>query len=233
MNKIFNFGNFFVDGIDDVKLLKKAFRVLYYVFGILIGLFPIVLIIFGIGLLMDKFQGFNIVDAVFSNGWSKTVFWLLVAVFVVLIVFMFGICYAYWKKHGNRFVNSTSKYPNISFAADFIHTFNSTSVFITIFTVTVFCVLAYLFLILTGEAGFYHGANFLKYLFCALLVIIVYALSGLLSVMFVGLFTESLKLIVQIGTDIQDIADIVRTSEITVADDTVAATVLPQQNESV
>ena len=233
MNKIFNFGNFFVDGIDDVKLLKKAFRVLYYVFGILIGLFPIVLIIFGIGLLMDKFQGFNIVDVVFSNGWSKTVFWLLVAVFVALIVFMFGICYAYWKKHGDLFVNSTSKYPNISFAADFIHTFNSTSVFITIFTVTVFCVLAYLFLILTGEAGFYHGANFLKYLFCALLVIIVYALSGLLSVMFVGLFTESLKLIVQIGTDIQDIADIVRTSEITVADDTVAATVLPQQNESV
>lgn len=209
-------GKCFINGIDNLNILKKAFKVLYYVFGIIIGIAPLFIVWLGA---MYLGSNFNIADQFVGyafNGWSKFVFWLMVAIFVVLVIFMFYVCYGYWKKHGDDFGNSTSKYPNVSFAADFIHTFNSTSVFISVFSITAFGILAYLFCALTGEYGFYHDANFIKYLFAVVIGILIYALAGLLSIMFVGFFTESLKLFVQIGTDLRDVADIMRSSEILV-----------------
>lgn len=202
----------FVDGIDDLNIIKRAFKVMYYIFGIIIGLLPIFLIIFGINKLAP--MGLGSLD--FIGGWTKAVLCILGLVFLILIIFMFYVCFKYWKKHGDDFGKSTSNYPNIAFAADFIQTYNNTTVFLSVFTVAAFSILAYLFCALTGAGGFYSGINFLIFLFIALGLIIAVALSGLISIMLVGFLTESLKLVIQIGIDVRDVADIMRVSEISV-----------------
>ena len=202
----------FVDGIDDLNIIKKAFKVMYYIFGVIIGLLPIFLIFLGI----KKIAPMGIHSLKFIDGWPKAVLCILGLVFLILIIFMFYVCFKYWKKHGDDFGKSTSNYPNIAFAADFIQTFNNTNVFLSVFTVSAFSILAYLFCVLTGAGNFYSGFNFLIYLATAIGAILAYALVGLISIMLVGWLTESLKLVVQIGTDLRDVADIMRVSEVSV-----------------
>ena len=149
------------------------------------------------------------------DGWSNFVFWLMTLLWVVVNVFLCVVCFKYWKKHGDDIVNVKNRYPNITFVADFLHTSNNSYVFVNLCSTAVFVVLAYLFMALTGEFNFYRGGNFLLYLLGAIAFVIVYAIVLLLQILVVSFITELLKRKIQVATDLQDVADVVRVSEIT------------------
>ena len=67
---------------------------------------------------------------------------------------------------------------------------------------------------LTGEFNFYFRGRFLGYLIVAILLIITAAAFSLLQIMIVSFITESIKRKIQMATDLQDVADIMRSSEI-------------------
>lgn len=211
----------FVDAIDDLNIVRKAFRVLYYVMGIIMGLMPLV---FVLGMFGSVFAFLSPIGRLLSDvgigsrsfeGWPNFVFWLMMSLWVVGDMFLCVACFKYWKKHGDDIVNVKNRYPNITFVADFLHTSNNSYVFVNLCSTALFVVLAYLFMALTGEFNFYKGGNFLLYLLGAVALVIVYAIILLLQILAVSFITELLKRKIQIATDLQDVADVVRASEIT------------------
>ena len=199
-----------VDKIDDLNIVRKGFRILYYVMGVINGLLPAVLL-FG----MLSWVGIEIPRiSTYFNGWPATVFWFMLLLWIGVTIFIFIVTFKYWKKHGDNIVNVKNRYPNITFVADFLHTYIHSYVFVYLSSIAAFAVLAYLFMALTGEFGFYHGGKFLLYLLYVAVVIVVAAMGSLLLIMIVSFVTEALKRKVQMATDLQDTADIIRTSEI-------------------
>lgn len=198
-----------VDAIDDLNIVRKAFRILYYVMGVIVGLNALQLP----SLILIPLQSFGI-DLVFS-GWSEKAFWLMSLIWFCLMVCVCVVTFKYWKKHGDDIVNIKNRYPNITFVADFMQTYNNSFVFVFLSNIAVIAVLAYLFMALTGEFGFYHNGRFLLYLLGVAGVIIVAAIFAVLLIMLVSFITELLKRKIQMAMDLQDIADVVRVSEIT------------------
>lgn len=67
---------------------------------------------------------------------------------------------------------------------------------------------------LTGEFNFYNKGNFILYLLGVIVFIIELAAVSLIQIMVVSFITESIKRKIQVSTDLQDVADIMRSSEI-------------------
>ena len=198
-----------VDAIDDLNIIRKAFRILYYVMGVNVGLGALQLP----SLILPLLSSIGIEFA--FSGWSEKAFWLLSLIWFCLMVCVFIVTFKYWKKHGDDIVNIKNRYPNITFVADFMQTYTNSFVFFWLSNIVVIAVLAYLFMALTGEFQFYHNGRFLLYLLGVAGVIIVTAIIAVLLIMLVSFITELLKRKIQMAMDLQDIADVVRVSEIT------------------
>lgn len=202
--------NKFISSIDDLNIVRKGFRILYYIMGVVTGLLPAVLLfalLGAIGINPDKFLDI-------FNGWSKTAFAIMLILYIGITIFVFYVTFKYWKKHGDDIVNIKNRYPNLTFVADFIHTCNNSSVFGTLCSFSAFAVLAYIFMALTGEFNFYNKGNFILYLLGVIVFIIELAAVSLIQIMVVSFITESIKRKIQVSTDLQDVADIMRSSEI-------------------
>ena len=201
-----------VDAIDDLNIIRKAFRILYYVMGVIVGILPLI----GVGVLLTQMpNAHDLLSLYNTNIWTQIVLSILTTVWLVVLVFLFYASFKYWKKHGDNIVNVKNRYPNITFVADFMQTYTNSFVFFWLSNIVVIAVLAYLFMALTGEFQFYHNGRFLLYLLGVAGVIIVTAIIAVLLIMLVSFITESLKRKVQMAMDLQDIADVVRVSEIT------------------
>lgn len=202
--------NKLVSMIDDLNIVRKGFRIFYYVMGVLNGLLPAVLLLCMLSWVGIEYSKIS----TFFKGWSDTVFQFMLFLWVGVTTFIFIVTLKYWTKHGNDLVNIKNRYPNITFVADFIHTCNNSGVFVSLCSFTAFTVLAYIFMALTGEFNFYFRGRFLGYLIVAILLIITAAAFSLLQIMIVSFITESIKRKIQVSTDLQDVADIMRSSEI-------------------
>lgn len=202
--------NKLVSMIDDLNIVRKGFRIFYYVMGVLNGLLPAVLLLCmlsWVGIAPER------VLEIFK-GWSMMVFGLMLILYVGITIFVFYVTFKYWKKHGDDIVNIKNRYPNITFVADFIHSWNNSSIFVRLCSYTAFAVLAYIFMALTGEFEFYHKGNFLLYLLAVVVIIAGVCIFSLLQIMIVSFITKSIKRKIQMATDLQDVADIMRSSEI-------------------
>ena len=196
-----------VDGIDDNRIVKQAYRVLYYILGILSG---------GCTICLSVYVYNEIVQSgMFEfNTWSKIVFLLLFTVYTVILIAAGVVIFLYWKKHGNAIGSTKSKYPNNLVLADLIQTLNNSYVFMSLVSIVSACVLLYLGLILTGEAQFYHGKTFLYATGILIAVILCYIILFMIMTMFVNFITEKIKQRVQISDDLSDVADVMRSAQV-------------------
>ncbi|MBR4266541.1 MAG: hypothetical protein IKQ46_10860 [Bacteroidales bacterium] len=199
--------NKIADSIDDSRIVKQAYRVLYYILGILNGCCTI-------GLSVYIYCATVNLDIFEFNTWSKIVFMFLYTVYTIILIISGVVIYLYWKKHGDAIGSSETKYHSNFVLADVIQTFNKSYVFMSLVTIISGCVLLYLGLILTGEADFYQGETFLLATGILIAVILSYIIIVMFITMFVNFITDKIKQKEQISDALSDIADVMRSSEV-------------------
>ena len=204
-----NFLKKIVDGIDDSHIVKQAYRVLYYVIGVLCALGTIAAAIYAYKFIAGETHEFKEI-----KSWSKFVFWLMFTVYTAAQIVAGVILFLYWKKHGDAIGSSTSKYPNNLVLADLLQSMNNSYVFIGLVSIVVGCTLLYLWFILTGEADIYSSNHFLLATGSLVGVIVGYIIIFMILTMIVNFIAEKIKQRVQISDDLSDVADVMRSAQI-------------------
>jgi len=202
-----NILNKIVNGIDDSRIVKQAYRVFYYILGSL----------FGICTILTSYYFYDIVvtsGLIQFNTWSKIVFLLLFTIYTAILIISGVVIFLYWKKHGDIFCETKSKYPNNLFVADFLQALNNSYVFICLVSIVTAVVLTYIGLILTGEANIYKDKNFLIITGILIGVILAYIIIFMLITMINNFIVEKIKQKIQISDDISDVADVMRSAQI-------------------
>ncbi len=203
-----NFLNKIVDSIDDSRIVKKAYMVLYYILGILLG---------GTTILCSVciYNWITSSELFEFKTWSKTVFILLFTVYTAILIVSGVVTFLYWKKHGDAIGSTKSKYPNNLALADLIQTMNNSYVFASLSAIVSAVVLLYVGLILTGELQFYKdGKAFWIATGILVGVIIAYVILYMLMTMLVSFVTEKIKQSIQISDDLSDVADVMRSAQV-------------------
>ena len=203
-----NFLQKIVDGIDDSRIVKQAYRVLYYVIGVLCAIGTIAASIYIYKLIAGD-NGFGSIKT-----WSKFVFWLMFTIYTAIQIVTGVILFLYWKKHGDAIGSSSSKYPNNLVLADLLQSLNNSYVFMGLVAIVVGCILLYLGLILTGEAEIYKSNHFLLATGYLIGVIVGYIILFMIMTMIVNFIAEKIKQRVQISDDLSDVADVMRSAQI-------------------
>jgi hypothetical protein len=210
-----NFLNKIVDGIDDSRIVKQAYRAFYYLLGGLLGIGTILCSVYIYNTITDS--------SLFEfKTWSKIVFLLLFTVYTAILIASGVVIFLYWKKHGDAIGATKSKYPNNLFVADFIQTLNNSYVFSCLVAIVSAAVLLYLGLILTGELQIYHEKNFLYATGILIGVILAYVIIFMIITMINNFIVERIKQRIQISDDLSDVADVMRSAQI-VKDEIVVA----------
>lgn len=202
-----NLLNKIVDGIDDNRIVKQAYRVFYYLLGSLLGISTIACSIYIYNAITQSHM-FEF------NSWSKIVFLLLFSVYTVILIASGVVIFLYWKKHGDAIGATKSKYPNNLFVADFIQTLNNSYVFSCLVAIVSAAVLLYFGLILTGELRFYHEKTFLYATGILIGVILAYVIVFMIITMINNFIVERIKQKIQISDDLSDVADVMRSAQI-------------------
>ncbi len=206
--------NKIVDGIDDSRIVKQAYRVFYYVIGVLCVISTIAAAIYGYKMIAE-------INHPTIKTWSKFVFWFLFTVYTAIQIVAGVILFLYWKKHGDAIGKTPCKYPNNLVLADLLQTLNNSYVFMGLASIVVGCILLYLGFILTGEEHFYDGM-FLKVSGILIGIIVGCIIVFMIMTTIVSFITEKIKQRIQISDDLSDVADVMRSAQI-VKDEIVVA----------
>lgn len=196
--------NSLMRNVDNGRFFIKPQKWLYFINGIIAFIFPLVVTY----LIIDNKD----LKYMFENStWNKFVGILAIILFLVFMYYTAYITFLFWVSRMNNIDVHVKEGDNMVAIPLYAHYIQSYGEFLALnigLIPSVGAVLLYLFLLLTGEANFYHDRHFLTY-FLILVLVIIALVVGAWAIAFISHFiSECIRVIAQIANDLRDVRDI-------------------------
>lgn len=192
--------------IDNGSIFIKPQKWVYFLYGILAFVFPILVTIW----IFDEGDVYFRYSEIF---WTKFVAIIAIALFIVYMYLIAYLVFLFWKSRIANIDAHVKVGDNIVAMPLFSHLIKSIGECIGVYVgllPPVGGALFYLFTLLTGEMDFYHDWHFIGYLLLWALMSFLCVLVAWFIVFLFRFFSERITLLPQIANDVRDLGDIHR-----------------------
>lgn len=193
----------FLKLIDDGRFLIKPMKWFYYLKGVVPFLLPLLFIY----LVIDDGMHTHFSD------WGKILWWIFVVLFTLYLGIVAYINFLFWCNRAKRVDQVVKRGDNIvaiPLVADNIKNTGEILGIMVSVIVIVGAVLFFVFMLLSGEQGFYKDLYFLNLLVKIVVISLVCILITYLIIMLTHFVSERLRMFAQMSNDLRDVADIHR-----------------------
>jgi len=192
---------------DSGKLLKKPIKWLYVFFAVLAFLPALAFLVYWI------YDWDEVTTELSDSFWGTFVSVFMLTILFYTLVVIGLLLYWYWKNRKQNLdevIETGSRTVAIPLFADINQCCGEANSILMALVPTATAILLYIACILTGGLDFYEDWNFLLYLLAVIGIFIVSCLLSYLNLLFTRFIAEKIRLVAQIGNDVNKLT---KTSE--------------------